>query len=220
MIPPVKSYGQRCPVSRALDVVGDRWALLVLRELQLGPRRYTDLLDGLPGVGTNVLSARLRDLESAGVVSKRTLPPPTRVTVYETTEAGRAVAPVIEALRDWGAEYGRPATRQDAIRASWLLAPLSRRKARLAHAGVCELRVGDEVFQIRSGRHGMSIFGGAAERPDAVVTLDLRELHALTSGGARVNPSIEGDSEIGAQVLQVLADLASSDEFSAPSGSK
>src|ERR1043166_2696068 len=77
----MKSYGQRCPVSRALDVVGDRWALLVLRELELGPKRYTDLLDGLPGVGTNVLSARLRDLEAAGVIVKRTLPPPTPVTV-------------------------------------------------------------------------------------------------------------------------------------------
>src|ERR687887_2739203 len=117
----MKSYGQRCPVSRALDVVGDRWALLLLRELELGPRRYTDLLAGLPGVGTNVLGARLRDLEAAGVIAKRTLPAPTRVTVYEATEAGRAIGPVLESLRDWGQAYGRPAARDDAVRASWML---------------------------------------------------------------------------------------------------
>jgi DNA-binding HxlR family transcriptional regulator len=215
----MKSYGQRCPVSRALDVVGDRWALLVLRELQLGSRRYTDLLEGLPGVGTNVLSARLRDLETAGVVVKRNLPPPTRVTVYEATEAGRAVAPVIEALRDWGAEYGRPARSEDAIRASWLLAPLARRKTPLASGRVCELRVGDEVFQIRSGRQGPSILGGAAEHPDAVITLGLRDLHALTSGSGRARrPDIEGDGELAAQVLGALADLGS-DELHASRGS-
>ena len=78
----MKSYRQFCSVARALDVVGDRWALLVVRELLLGPRRYSDLLDGLPGVGTNVLATRLRELEEAGIVTRRRLPAPTAVTVY------------------------------------------------------------------------------------------------------------------------------------------
>jgi DNA-binding HxlR family transcriptional regulator len=206
----MKSYGQRCPVSRALDVVGDRWALLVLRELELGPKRYTDLLDGLPGVGTNVLSARLRDLEAAGVIVKRTLPPPTPVTVYEATEAGRAVGPVLQALRDWGEEYGRSPARDDAIRASWMLTPVARRKAALATGRVCELRVGDEVFEIRSAKGGVSIVGGEADRPDAVVTLALRDLHELTSGSltphdARGRADIDGDDEAADQLLRTLA---------------
>ena len=81
----MKSYREFCSVAKALDVIGDRWALLVVRELLLGPRRYTDLLEGLPGVGTNVLSTRLRELERAGVVIRRRLLPPTAVTVYELT---------------------------------------------------------------------------------------------------------------------------------------
>ena len=106
----MKTYGQRCPLARALDVVGERWTLLVLRELQLGPRRYTDLLDGLPGVGTNILAARLADLQAAQLIAKRTLPPPTAVTVYELTEAGRALVPSIRALSEWGEQHGAPAT--------------------------------------------------------------------------------------------------------------
>jgi DNA-binding HxlR family transcriptional regulator len=201
----MKSYGQRCPVSRALDVVGDRWALLLMRELELGPRRYTDLLAGLPGVGTNVLGARLRDLEAAGVIAKRTLPPPTRVTVYEATEAGRAIGPVLEALRDWGATYGRAVAAGDEARASWLLKPLVRGAGRLAPGTVCELRVGDEVFLVRAGRDGVSILGGGAERPDAVVTLGLGELSALVSGAQDVRAEVEGDAEVADRLLATLS---------------
>jgi DNA-binding HxlR family transcriptional regulator len=206
----MKSYGQRCPVSRALDVVGDRWALLVLRELELGPKRYTDLLDGLPKVGTNVLSARLRDLEAAGVIAKRTLSPPTPVTVYETTEAGKALRPVLHALRDWGAEYGRPPEHNDAIRASWMLTPLARRKGALASGRVCELRVDDEVFEVRGGRDGLSIAGGQADSPDAVIGIRLRDLYELTSGSAtarevRRRADIDGDGETADQLLRALA---------------
>jgi DNA-binding HxlR family transcriptional regulator len=207
MIYRMKSYGQRCPVSRALDVIGDRWALLVLRELELGPRRYTDLLEGLPGIGTNVLGARLRDLEAAGVVVKHMLPAPTRVTVYEATEAGRAIGPVLEALRDWGQAYGRAVAPGDAARASWLLKPLMRRAPKLALGGVCELRVGDEVFQIRADRDRLSILGGAPERPDAVITLGLADLNALVSGStaARANAQVEGDAALADQLLDTLA---------------
>src|SRR2546423_7781071 len=89
----VKRYGQRCPVARALDVIGERWTPLIVRELLLGPRRYTDLQDALPGVGTNILAARLAYLQSNGVIAKRTLAPPTPVVIYELTEAGEALAP-------------------------------------------------------------------------------------------------------------------------------
>ena len=203
----MRTYGQRCPVSRALDVVGDRWALLVLRELELGPRRYTDLLAGLPGIGTNVLGTRLRDLEAAGVIAKRTLPPPTPVTVYEATDAGRAIGPVLQALRDWGQAHGRPVAPDDVARASWLLKPIVRRAPKLTPGRICELRVGDEVFQIRSGRDGVSILGGAAEHPDAVVTLGLGDLSELVSGStrARARAQIQGDATIAEQLLATLA---------------
>ena len=82
----MKSYSQYCPVAHALDLVGERWALLIVRELMLGQRRYTDLAEALPKIGTNILAARLRDLEAAGIVRKARLPPPAAVSVYELTD--------------------------------------------------------------------------------------------------------------------------------------
>jgi DNA-binding HxlR family transcriptional regulator len=99
----MRSYGQFCSVAKALDVLGERWALLVLREIVLGPKRYTDLLAGLPGVGTNVLATRLRELETAGLITKRELPPPAPASVYELTPRGREAAPVLAALARFGA---------------------------------------------------------------------------------------------------------------------
>src|SRR5260370_33076772 len=101
----LKHYGQACAIARALDVVGERWSLLLVRELALGPRRYRDLATGLPGIPSNVLAARLKDLQAAGVITQRTLPAPTDVTVYELTDAGRALQPALIQLRDWGLRY-------------------------------------------------------------------------------------------------------------------
>ena len=99
----MKSYRQYCPVAHALDRVGDRWELLIVRELMLGQRRYTDLADALPGIGSNILTARLRELETSGIVRKTKLPPPWAVTVYELTEHGRELDSVLQALARWGA---------------------------------------------------------------------------------------------------------------------
>ena len=97
----MRSYGQFCGVAHALDLVGERWALLVVRELVLGPKRFTDLAAGLPGIGTNILTARLRELEQTGVVERRVLPPPAGSTVYELTPYGRELEPVLLALGRW-----------------------------------------------------------------------------------------------------------------------
>ena len=97
-----RTYGDSCGIARGLDVIGDRWALLVARELLLGPKRFTDLRDGLPGIGPDVLSARLRDLEQAGVLGRAALPPPAGSRVYELTEWGRELEPVLLALGRWG----------------------------------------------------------------------------------------------------------------------
>src|SRR3954449_3642338 len=98
-----RTYGDRCGVARALDVVGERWALLVVRELLLGPKRFTDLRAGLPHVSPNVLSQRLRELEEAGIVRRRKLPPPAGSRVYELTEWGEELEPIVTRLGAWGA---------------------------------------------------------------------------------------------------------------------
>jgi DNA-binding HxlR family transcriptional regulator/putative sterol carrier protein len=97
-----RTFDQHCPIARALDVVGERWSLLIVRELVLGPKRYTDLRRALPGMWTNLLADRLRQLESAGVVRRRELPPPAARTVYELTDRGRQLETVLLALGGWG----------------------------------------------------------------------------------------------------------------------
>src|SRR5947209_2353093 len=106
---PKRTYEDSCGIARALDVVGERWALLVARELLLGPKRFTDLRSGLPRVGPDMLSARLRELEEAGVVRRATLPPPAASKVYELTEWGAELAPVLMALGRWGSRIPLPA---------------------------------------------------------------------------------------------------------------
>ncbi|MGZ8694386.1 MAG: winged helix-turn-helix transcriptional regulator [Gaiellaceae bacterium] len=122
---PDRSYNQYCGVARALDLVGERWALLVVRELVLGGKRFTDLRDGLPGIGTNVLATRLRQLEADGIVEKLRLAPPAATTVYVLTESGRRLVPPMLALGRWGAEsLGEPSPEQ-AVRSEWFAVALN-----------------------------------------------------------------------------------------------
>jgi len=114
-------YGELCPIALALDVVGERWALLLLRELFAGPKRFTDLAEGLPGIGTSVLTERLRQLENHGLVSRRRLGPPARARVYELTARGAALKPVLAGLVTWGAVYLAGADANVATRGRWLL---------------------------------------------------------------------------------------------------
>src|SRR5215470_13442749 len=97
-----RSYGDQCGVARSLDVIGERWALLIVRELLLGPKRFNDLLAGLPGASPNVISQRLRELAGHGVIRQRDLPPPARVRLYELTDWGRELEPVVLHLGRWG----------------------------------------------------------------------------------------------------------------------
>ena len=120
----MKSYRQFCSVAKALDVIGDRWALLLVRELLLGPRRYTDLLEGLPGVGTNVLSTRLRELEATGIVIRRRLPAPTAVGA-EFTHDGRDLHRVVDALAQWGDRYLSAAAPGDTVEPRWFVTSLA-----------------------------------------------------------------------------------------------
>ena len=124
----MKRYGQACAIARALDVIGERWSLLLVRELTLGPRRYRDLATGLPGIPSHLLAARLKDLQAAGVITRRTLPAPADVTVYELTDAGRALQPALHELLDWGLRYAPEPAEDDAAQPGWgLLGAAGRR---------------------------------------------------------------------------------------------
>ena len=107
-MPTTRSYADACPIARALDVIGERWALLVVRELTLGAQRFSDLRRALPGASTNMLTDRLRELEAHGVLRRRTLPPPAASSVYELTERGHGLEPVLDALGAWGSAEPRP----------------------------------------------------------------------------------------------------------------
>ncbi|GAA2830662.1 hypothetical protein GCM10010505_63030 [Kitasatospora aburaviensis] len=118
-----RSYDQYCAVARALDAVGERWSLLIVRELLAGPRRYTDLHADLPGVSTDILAARLKQLEGEGLVLRRRLERPANATVYELTDRGAALRQVIEALGAWGLPSLGEQRPTDAVRAHWVTAP-------------------------------------------------------------------------------------------------
>jgi DNA-binding HxlR family transcriptional regulator len=211
----VKRYGQRCPTARALDVVGERWTPLLVRELLLGPKRFTDLLDGLPGIGTNILTSRLAHLQNHGVVAKHQLPRPTPVVVYELTEAGRALAPVLRELRNWGEHYGQSPHPGDAARAAWILQSAAGRNPRsLQPRQSCELRIGEEAFSLAGGEEGIEITAGAAATPDTVVTIDPQLFFHLatgTVGAADASRQIDaaGDRHLAKRVLTMLAGSAS-----------
>ena len=209
----MKSYGQRCPLARALDLIGERWTFLVVRELLLGPRRYTDLLDGLPGVGTNILAARLATLQSAGLVAKRTLPAPTAVTVYELTDAGRALRPTVRALSEWGEQHGAPVTDEQSVRPGWILSSVARRGSRLHDGRSCELWVGGDVFELAAADGELSVAAGRAPSPDAVVTMPADVFYALatrrtTPQAASRRIEVEGDPNVASGVLDALSGAA------------
>lgn len=206
----VKRYGQRCPVATALDVVGERWTPLIVRELLLGPRRFTDLAEGLPGIGTNILTNRLAGLQEHGVIERHTLRRPTPVAVYELTQAGRALAPVLRELRAWGAQYGPPARAGDAVQPAWVLQSAASRNPRLGPGRTCELRVGDDAFGLSGTDDGVDVTAGSVSSPEAVLTVEPRVLLRLASG--RIDPvdaapsiTVEGDRRLADDVVAMLA---------------
>jgi DNA-binding HxlR family transcriptional regulator len=188
----VKRYDQYCPVAHALGLVGERWALLVVRELLHGPKRYTDLADGLPGIGTNVLASRLRDLEAAGVVTKRTLPPPAASRVYELTDYGLALKPAIRELALWGARSLGPPTDEDELFPGWLGNAVDTVLAPVAPGGCFEFRVGDEVVSLVDGETRADTTG----EPDVVIEGDAAGLYALFVDRTTDGVEVRGDREL------------------------
>jgi DNA-binding HxlR family transcriptional regulator len=170
-----KRYDLYCPVAHALRLVGERWALLLVVELMSGPKRYTDLAEALPGIGTNILADRLRDLEAGGIVAKRKLPPPAASRVYELTEYGEALKPTIRELALWGARSLGPPTEADELFPGWLRNALDMVLAPIAPPGRFEFRVGDEVASIVDGE----TVPGRVEDPDVVIEGDAEALYHM-----------------------------------------
>jgi DNA-binding HxlR family transcriptional regulator len=184
-----KRYDQYCPVCHALGLVGERWALLVVRELLKGPKRYTDLLDGLPGVGTNILAARLRELEAGGIVRKRKLPPPAASTVYELTEYGQELEEPLYALARWGARTLGPPGRGDHLYPDWGLnafAALLDPEAARGLTATYVVRVGKETYTVQLDDSQVHVEAGASEDADLDFATDMETFYGLASG--RLDP--------------------------------
>ncbi|MFJ3901878.1 winged helix-turn-helix transcriptional regulator [Streptomyces sp. NPDC090025] len=186
-----RSYDQYCATARALDAVGDRWTLLIVRELLAGPRRYTDLHADLPGVSTDMLAGRLKDMEAAALVTRRKLPPPVPAYVYELTDRGRELLPVLRALAAWGAPELGETRPTDAVRAHWFAVPLLDALAGLG-AKVVQVTLDEGEFHVRAGADGRF---GYAEGPaaDAEVRLrtDVATCRALADGELGLTEAVE-----------------------------
>lgn len=170
---PRRSYDQFCAIARALDVLGERWTLLIVRELLGGARRYSDLLADLPGISTDVLAARLREMDRDGLLTRRPIGTRGTASAYELTEDGYALTVVVQALSGWGSGRldGRGST--DAVRGHWFALPLALRFRETAarHDGAVEVRLEEGVFHVTLDP--VTYAGGPAPRPDAVVAMDL-----------------------------------------------
>jgi DNA-binding HxlR family transcriptional regulator len=195
-----KRYDLYCPVAHALGLVGERWALLVVLELMHGPKRYTDLADQLPGIGTNILASRLRDLEQHGIVTKRTLPPPAPSRVYELTEYGRGLKPAIRELALWGARSLGPPSDRDDLFPGWLANALDTVLAPLAPPGRFEFRVGEEVASLVDG----DARPGPVDDPDVVVEGDPEGIYYMFVDRRLDQVAVEGDRAL----LEQLIDAA------------
>jgi DNA-binding HxlR family transcriptional regulator len=207
----MRSYGQYCSIAKALDVLGDRWTLLIVRELLLrGGCRYTDLRKGLPGIATNLLAERLRELEQAGVVSREQAPPPIATTLFRLTSRGEELKTVLVELARWGVPLMAEPVVDDCFRSHWLAVPVELCLTDRTPDGppiTIEVRTGEEPVLIETVAGSARIRAGSAERPDAVLAgtphlilgvlsgkLDLTEAEA---GGLRY----DGDPEALSRVL-------------------
>lgn len=175
----IRSYHDRCPIARALDVVGERWALLVVRELLLGPQRFSELRRALPRASTNMLTDRLRELEAHGVVQRRVLPPPSASSVYQLTERGRALEGVLDALGAWGASEAPPADGSLSAAAVLMFLRGSARAHPDPPAGVWGLLLDGQPWTI-IGRNGeLEIRPGEPLEAESELETDADTLNAL-----------------------------------------
>jgi DNA-binding HxlR family transcriptional regulator/putative sterol carrier protein len=180
-----RTYGDGCATARALDLVGERWALLVVRELLLGPKRFTDLRRGLPNASPNVLSERLRELERAGIVRRRTLPPPAGSRIYELTDWGLELEEIVMSLGRWAARSPTPPSDAPIASADSIILALRARFESGAAPGLrasYEVRLGDDRFRIQVADDEIKVARGEAHQPDAIIETDPDTLNSVLWG--------------------------------------
>jgi DNA-binding HxlR family transcriptional regulator len=198
--PVAKSYDQYCPIACALDLVGERWSLLIVRELlEEGELRYSDLHARLAGCGTNILAARLKQLEAGGVIRRRKLPPPAASTVYELTEYGQGLRLVMHQLAHWGARMMGPPRAED-LEDGWLVSALRMVFPPVSTAPSVEFRIGNEVGSIVNG----DVYDGPIDEPVAVVTGDAPGFYHLIVDRDVGAVSVRGDDDALAALLETL----------------
>jgi DNA-binding HxlR family transcriptional regulator len=186
---PRRGYGQFCPAATALDIVGERWTLLIVRDLLMGPKRYTDLREGLPGIATDLLAARLRTLEGAGLVAQRTLPRPAPATVYELTERGRMLVPVVGGLARLGfTMLGDPGDDADVSAERLVLALQSsfRPQAVPDLDATYQLLLGEEGFVLTVKGGELAVARGMAPHADLTIETDPVALVRFLQGEAQL----------------------------------
>ena len=181
----MRTYGDGCGIAHALDLIGERWALLVVRELLLGPKRFTDLRGGLPSASTNVLSQRLRELEQAGIVRRRKLPPPAGSSVYELTDWGRELKPIVLSLGTWAVRS--PSFPDDApVGTDSVVLALGTFFDADAAGGLdarYELRLDDGTFVVRIADGTIELDRGSDQDPDAIIETDAATFSAVVWKG-------------------------------------
>ena len=206
----LRTYGERCAAARALDLVGERWALLVVRELLLGPKRFTDLREGMPNAKPSVLSQRLRELEAGGVIRRRKLGPPARTSVYELTEVGRGLETVMIALGRWGRQLpASPGTVQNTDALVLALKWVFDQSRADDVAGRYQLRLEDDTFSLTIEDEQIEVMRGEAPEADAFIDTDTPTLEQVVFDGRPAGQaeregrlSITGDRRLAGRFLR------------------
>ncbi len=212
-------YFDGCPSAHALDLIGDRWALLVVRELLLGPKRFTDLRRGLPRISRNVLSQRLDDLQVAGVLVQRRLPPPASAAVYELTERGLELESVLNAIGRWGARSPLLPD-SDTIGVDTFVLGLRSRFDPKAANGLdvrYELRVEQEAFEFQVQEGQLAVHRGASLHPDAIIAVIPAAMAAVGRGAKPVHSALSTSAGATNDDIARFAALFTNLDFSAPS---
>jgi len=195
-----RDYEQYCGLARGLDVVGERWTLLIVRELLYGPRRFTDLEEGLPGIPPSLLSARLKELQSAGLVTREILPPPAGSTVYRLTDAGKKLEDTLYALARWGVRFGRRPRKSYAARPEWAVFAfhsLFRPEAAEGVHDVYELRLPKGTFRLMVDDGVLEVEGASGPRADLVLTGDMSTVMFTLMGRLLAKDAVRrGDLEL------------------------
>lgn len=209
-----RTYSQYCALARALDVVGERWTLLIIRELLTGPKRYKDLLHRLDGIGTNLLASRLKMLEAGGLAERRALPPPASTTAYALTARGLALEPAVVELARWGLRLLALPGDDDAYAPGWAIVAMKAVFRPEAARGVddeYEYRIDGEVFHARITDGTLTTGQGAARNPGFVLTTDTHTLRHVVRGTLPVEEALEqgrfrltGDAEAFARSTRIF----------------